>query len=325
MFYIFIIAIISSLIFGKIALPILKRRKIKQFEREEGPESHLGKLGTPTMGGIFVILAIAFTYLLAWIFQIPVFLENIDSISILMFLSLAFGLIGFIDDFFKVEKKSVDGISPKQKMVLLTLISILFIILELFTFNNPTLITIPFINTTVSMNILIYVILSILVIISTPNAVNLTDGVDGLASSVGASILFYFFIISIIDQRYDVAIFSSIIMGAFLGFLKYNWHKAKVFMGDTGSFFLGGTIALIAIALGRPLDLLFVAIIPVIETLSVILQIFYFKKTGGKRLFKMTPYHHHLELSGWKEETVVLVFTAITLLIGAILILFKIY
>lgn len=325
MFYAFLIAIISSLIFGKIVIPTLKRRKVKQAEREDGPESHLGKLGTPTMGGIFVILAIIFTYLLAWILQIPIFLENIYSITILMIFSLAFGLIGFVDDFFKVEKKSADGISPKQKMLLLILISIIFVIVEVFTFKNPTLITIPFINMTVSLNILVYVILSVLVIISTPNAVNLTDGIDGLASSVGVGILLYFTALAIIDQRYDIAIFSSIVLGGFLGFLPYNWYKAKVFMGDTGSFFLGGAIALIAIALGKPLHLLFIAIIPVIETLSVILQVVYFKKTCGKRLFKMSPYHHHLELSGWKEETVVLVFTAITLVIGVVLLLFKVY
>ncbi len=324
MIYIFLIAILSSLILGKIIIPVLQNRKIRQAEREEGPETHFKKAGTPTMGGIFVIFAIIITSILAWILRVPIFVDNLRSIIIFVIFSLAFGLIGFIDDFFKVEKKTTDGLSAKSKMLLLILISIIFVIVEFIIFKNPTLITIPFFEIKISINLLIYIVLSILVILATPNAVNLTDGIDGLASSVGIAILFYFFIASFLDQKFDIAIFTLMVMGAYLGFLVYNWHKAKVFMGDTGSFFLGGVIALVAIALGKPLYLFFIAIIPVIETISVIIQVLYFKKTGGKRVFKMTPYHHHLELSGWKEESIVLVFTAVTCISGIILILFKI-
>lgn len=324
MIYIFVISILSSLVLGKIIIPILKNRKIRQSEREDGPESHFKKVGTPTMGGLFVMLAIIVTYVIGLVFQIPVFINNISSITTLVVFSLIFGVIGFIDDYFKVEQNSTDGLSAKSKMLFLIFLSLLFIIVEVFLLNNPTTIMIPFLELKVSVNILVYVGLSVMVILSTPNAINLTDGIDGLASSVGTAILFYFFILSILNQRYDVAVFSLMAMGSYLGFLVYNWHKAKVFMGDTGSFFLGGIIALIAIALGKPIHLLLIAVIPVIETLSVIIQVIYFKSTGGKRVFKMTPYHHHLELSGWKEETIVAVFTAITCVVGAILILFKV-
>lgn len=329
MIKIFLTALISSLVFGRIMIPILKERKIRQAEREEGPQSHLKKIGTPTMGGLFIIFASIFTYILicvlGYLFKLPLLVDNIGSITTLLGFSLCFGLIGFIDDYFKVEKKTTDGLSAKSKMLLLILISLIFVIIEIFVLKNPTTIMIPFLQIRVSLNIIIYAILSILVILSTPNAINLTDGIDGLSTSVGSMILFYFFVVSILNQRYDVAIFTLIILGAYLGFLVYNWHKAKIFMGDTGSFFLGGVISLIAIALGEPVSLIFIAFIPVIETLSVIIQVTYFKKTGGKRVFKMTPYHHHLELSGWKEESIVLVFTAITSIIAIILLLFKIF
>lgn len=325
MIYVYLIATFSALILGQLFIPIFKKRRIRQAEREEGPESHFKKTGTPTMGGLFIIIAIIVTYIFAWIFKIPEFIDNVFSITILVVFSLAFGLIGFIDDFFKVEKKTTDGLSAKSKMLLLILLSIVFVIVEFFILKNPTLISIPIFEIKVSISFLTYIILSVLVILATPNALNLTDGIDGLASSVGIAILFYFFIVSIIDQKTDIAMFILIVMGGYSGFLVHNWHKAKVFMGDTGSFFLGGVIGLIAIVLGKPLYLFFIAIIPVIETLSVILQVLYFKKTGGKRIFKMTPYHHHLELSGWKEESIVLLFTAITLVVGFCLIIFKVY
>ena len=325
MFYFFLISVISSIILGGIFIPALKKRKVRQSERIEGPQSHLKKEGTPTMGGLFVILAIILTYVIAYIFKIEVFMENIKSALTLLIFSLFFAAIGFIDDYFKVEKKTTDGIRPKSKMLLLIAISVLFVVLEVFVLDTSIMVRIPFIEYSLSLNLVIYLILSVLVILSMPNAVNLTDGIDGLASSVGLAILFYFFIVSILNQRPDVAIFTLMTMGAYAGFLVYNWHKAKIFMGDTGSFFLGGLIGLIAIVLGEPLYLFFIAIIPLIETLSVIIQVLYFKKTGGKRVFKMTPYHHHLELSGWKEETIVLVFTAVTMLVGTILLLFKIF
>ncbi len=325
MFYFFLISVISSIILGGIFIPALKKRKVRQSERIEGPQSHLKKEGTPTMGGLFVILAIILTYVIAYIFKIEVFMENIKSALTLLIFSLFFAAIGFIDDYFKVEKKTTDGIRPKSKMLLLIAISVLFVVLEVFVLDTSMMVRIPFIEYSLSLNLVVYLILSVLVILSMPNAVNLTDGIDGLASSVGIAILFYFFIVSILNQRPDVAIFTLMTIGAYAGFLVYNWHKAKIFMGDTGSFFLGGLIGLIAIVLGEPLYLFFIAIIPLIETLSVIIQVLYFKKTGGKRVFKMTPYHHHLELSGWKEETIVLVFTAVTMLVGTILLLFKIF
>lgn len=216
MLKIFIISLVFSLIFGKIFIPILKKRKVRQAERDEGPKTHFEKEGTPTMGGIFIILAIIATYICIliskYIYNIPFFEENINSITMLLTFSLIFGLIGFIDDYLKVEKKNTDGLSAKAKMLLLTLISIIFVLIEVFILKNPTIITIPFLEIKISINIFVYIILSILVILSTPNAINLTDGIDGLATSVGSTILFYFFIVSIFIKRYDIAIFILIIL-----------------------------------------------------------------------------------------------------------------
>ena len=324
MIYILIISIAISLILGKVTISSFKKKQIKQTEREDGPESHFEKAGTPTMGGVFVISTVVLTYLILFIFKVPIFLENIASITTLMLFSLAFGLIGFYDDYLKVNQKGTEGLDAKGKMLALIFLSIVFVIVEVFLLNNPTTIIIPFLEIQIPLNIFVYIGLSIAVLLSTPNAINLTDGIDGLAASVGITILTYFALVALLDNRIDVAIFAILNIGAYLGFLVYNWHKAKIFMGDTGSFFLGGLIGLISIALGKPLYLFFIAVIPVIETLSVILQVAYFKKTGGKRIFKMTPYHHHLELSGWKEIHIVLVFSAITAVIGLALLLAKV-
>lgn len=324
MIYILIISIAISLILGKVTISSFKKKQIKQTEREDGPESHFEKAGTPTMGGVFVISTVVLTYLILFIFKVPIFLENIASITTLMLFSLAFGLIGFYDDYLKVNQKGTEGLDAKGKMLALIFLSIVFVIVEAFLLNNPTTIIVPFLEIQIPLNIFVYIGLSIAVLLSTPNAINLTDGIDGLAASVGITILTYFALVAFLDNRIDVAIFAILNIGAYLGFLVYNWHKAKIFMGDTGSFYLGGLIGLISIALGKPLYLIFIAIIPVIETLSVILQVVYFKKTGGKRIFKMTPYHHHLELSGWKEIHIVLVFSAITAVMGLALLLAKI-
>lgn len=317
-----LITCIISLLLGRKTIDILKQKGIGQVVRHEGPKKHWKKTGTPTMGGIFAILTVIIVYLGLYIFNVKVFTENIGTMLILLVFSLSFGFIGFLDDYLKIHKNNTDGLRPRYKMILLMIVSLIFVFLDKYHFSNAGLIAIPFTSIMVSVPLVVYFILCFLILISTTNAVNLTDGLDGLATSVGLSILTYFLVVAKMQSRYDIVLFILIIMGAFIGFLRYNWSKAKIFMGDTGSFFLGGVIALLAIALGKPLSLLFIAIVPVMETISVIIQVVYyhFKK---KRFFKMAPFHHHLELSGYNEKKIVFMFTIITLVMAVLLVVFE--
>lgn len=235
----------------------------------------------------------------------------------IMFVTLGFGIVGFIDDYKKVVLKNTDGLSPRAKMLGLSIISICYILLLVFVFKNGTDIYIPFLKQSITLPVWLYVIFSLIVILGTTNAVNLTDGVDGLSTGVTSIIITTLVIISIVWNIKETTVFGSIIIGSSLGFLLFNIHPAHVFMGDTGSLFLGGAIAGIALYMKIPLLLLIIAIVPIIETLSVILQVLYYKKTK-KRLFKMSPIHHHFELSGWKETTVVIVFCTVTLIASGI-------
>ena len=308
-------AFILTAILGKIIIPILKKLKVGQSERLDGPRAHLKKQGTPTMGGIMMIISIAVITLIYCIIDRN--LENIVPIVAVALASVGFGLIGFIDDFKKVVLKNTDGISPKLKMLGLLIISVMYTMFLINYSNLGTDIIIPFINYNLSLPIWIYIPFTILVMLSSTNAVNLTDGVDGLAGSVCAIMVTAISIIAVKLGYYSISIFGSIVVGCCLGFLIYNFYKAKVMMGDTGSLLLGGVIASMTIYMKLPLILLIVAIIPILETLSDILQVMYFRKTG-KRLFKMAPLHHHFELSGWRENKVVVVFSSITLIASII-------
>lgn len=303
-----------SVILSIIIIPILKKLKIGQSEREDGPETHLNKKGTITMGGIILIVTIL---LLSAFLYIDYSSEDINIATRLLpmiFVTIGFGIVGFIDDFKKVILHNTDGLSPKLKMLGLMIIAILYVVMLVFNFDNGTDIYIPFVKQYITLPLWLYIIFAVIVILAATNAVNLTDGIDGLSTSVTTIILTCLTVISIIWGVKETTIFGCIVIGAALGFLLFNLHPAQVFMGDTGSLLLGGAIAGIALYLKLPLLLLLIAIIPVLETLSVILQIFYFKKTGGKRLFKMAPIHHHLELSGWKENKIVSIFSLITLI-----------
>ena len=306
-----------TVILGIIIVPILRKLKVGQIERDDGPESHLKKQGTPTMGGIIIMLGIVIVTIVAYIYYRNVDIELAKNLLPILGLTIGFGVIGFIDDFKKLVLKNTKGLKPSLKMLGLLIISVAYIMYLIKGLNIGTETYIPILKQYINIPIYAYIPFSILVILATTNAVNLTDGIDGLASSVSAIILTCLTVIGIMFGQPEISVFGSIVIGAVLGFLMFNLHPAKVFMGDTGSLLLGGVISAIALYLKMPLLLLLIAIIPVIETISVIIQVVYFKKTG-KRVFKMTPIHHHFELSGWTENKVVVIFSVITLIVCVI-------
>ena len=315
---ILLITFAISVICGIITIPILKKLKIGQIERDDGPVSHLKKQGTPTMGGIIMIVAIIIATVGACIFfSVTNNQELIKRLIPLLIITIAFGMIGFIDDFKKLVLKNTDGLKPKYKMLGLLIIAVIYVLFLVYGFKLGTDTYIPIFKIYINIPVFLYIPLAVLVILSTTNAINLTDGVDGLASSVSCLIVTCLTVIGISNQMYEVSIFGSIVIGATLGFLIFNLHPAKVFMGDTGSLMLGGVISSIALYLKMPLLLVLIAIIPVLEALSDIIQVMYYKKTG-KRVFKMAPLHHHFELSGWKENKIVVVFSLITLIACAV-------
>ena len=313
-----IISFIVSIILGLIIIPILKKLKVGQIERDDGPASHLKKQGTPTMGGIIIIIAMIISSIIAYIYMNMVGLEDTArKIIPMMLLTIGFGAIGFIDDYKKLVLKNTEGLKPSYKMLGLLIISVSYVIYLIQGLNLGTETYIPILKTYIELPTVVYIPAAIVVILATTNAINLTDGIDGLSSSVSAIIITCLTVIGLMIGIGEVSVFGSIVIGATLGFLMFNLHPAKVFMGDTGSLLLGGVISGLALYLKMPLLLLIIALVPVIETLSVILQVAFFKKTG-KRIFKMAPLHHHFELSGWKENKVVIVFSIITLILCVI-------
>ena len=311
-----IISFILTATLGKIIIPILKKLKVGQSERLDGPRAHLKKQGTPTMGGIMMIISIIVITTTYCIID----LKDIVPIIAIALASIGFGIVGFIDDFKKVVLKNTEGLNPKLKMLGLLIISVIYTMFLINYANIGTEIIIPFINYNLLLPIWIYIPFTIFVMLAATNAVNLTDGVDGLAGSVSAIMITAISIIAIKMGYESISVFGAIVVGCCAGFLIYNFYKAKVMMGDTGSLLLGGVISSMTIYLKLPLILIIVAIIPVLETLSVIMQVLYFRKTG-KRLFRMSPLHHHFELSGWRENKVVAVFSLITIVASTIAIL----
>ena len=313
------VSFIVTVILAMVIIPILKRIKIGQIERDDGPESHLKKQGTPTMGGIIFMISIIICVTICYInLSMNGKIESAQNLLPILILTIGFGIVGFIDDFKKLVLHNTKGLTPKRKMIGLLLISIAYTLFIIKFASIGTETIIPFAKISINLPIYIYIPFAILVILGTTNAVNLTDGIDGLSSSVCAIITTCLTVIAMANNNIEITLFGSVVIGAILGFLMFNLHPAKVFMGDTGSLFLGGVISGIALYLKIPLLLLVIAIIPILETLSVILQVVYFKKTGGKRLFKMAPLHHHFELSGWSENKVVMIFAVITLLVCTI-------
>ena len=310
-----IISFIVAIILGFIIIPILKKLKVGQIERDDGPKSHLKKQGTPTMGGIIMIVTMIVVITGMYIYLIATGQNEVaNKILPLLLVSIGMGLIGFIDDFKKLVLKNTKGLKPSYKMLGLLIISVAYVVYLVYGIKIGTDTYIPIMKQYISMPVYLYIPFAIIVILATTNAINLTDGIDGLSSSVSAIIITCLTIIGILFGIEEIGIFGSVVVGAVLGFLMFNLHPAKVFMGDTGSLLLGGVISAIALYMKMPLLLIIIALVPVLETLSVIIQVAYFKKTGN-RIFKMAPLHHHFELSGWKESKVVIVFSAVTLVL----------
>ena len=310
-----IISFFVTVILGMIIIPILRKFKVGQIEREDGPKSHLKKQGTPTMGGIMMIISMILVVTGAYIFLSVTNQGDLaNNLLPVLLLTIGFGLIGFIDDFKKLVLKNTKGLKPSYKMLGLLIISVAYVVYLVYGLHIGTETYIPIMKEYVVIPVYLYIPFAIIVILGTTNAVNLTDGIDGLASSVSAIIITCLTIIGILFGSPEISVFGSCVVGSILGFLMFNLHPAKVFMGDTGSLLLGGVISAMALYLKMPLLLLVIALVPVIETLSVIIQVAYFKKTGN-RVFKMTPIHHHFELSGWKENKVVIVFSLVTLIL----------
>ena len=296
-----ILSIIFSLVSGPIAIPLLRKLKFGQNIREEGPESHLKKAGTPTMGGIlFILSSLIVMLILGYKFN--------DKAMIALYSLIAFGFIGFLDDLLKILKKQSEGLKPGQKMILLLIFSIALAIYGYYNLNTNLLI--PFTSFEIQL-VILYIPFVVIIYAATTNAVNLTDGLDGLATSVSILVLTFFTIVCFMMKETSLAVFCVVLIGGLIGFLKYNAYPAKIFMGDTGSLAIGGAISTVAIILEQPLLIIIVGGVYVFETLSVIIQVISFKLTG-KRVFKMAPVHHHFEKCGWSEIKIVTVFSLIT-------------
>lgn len=299
---------VLSIVLGRLIIPILKRLHAGQSIREDGPQSHLVKSGTPTIGGLIFLASVIITSLVTANFKL--------SVLMILFSTLAFGAVGFIDDYIKVVMKRNLGLRAYQKLLLQILVAVILIIYQYNSKEIGTDLYIPFLKDYRSIGFL-YIPFVIFVIVGTVNSVNLTDGLDGLSSSVTIICLIFFNFVAIKLQRYEIAGFCLALAGALMGFLHYNKFPAKVFMGDTGSLSLGGAISAIALLLNVPLILPIAGGIYFIETLSVIIQVISFK-TRGKRVFLMSPLHHHFEHKGWHEKKIVAVFSLVEVILCVI-------
>ncbi|MBS4879461.1 MAG: phospho-N-acetylmuramoyl-pentapeptide-transferase [Firmicutes bacterium] len=312
-----VVAFVISAVIGKFLVPALRRWKAGQSIKEDGPTWHMSKQGTPTMGGLMFILA---TIIVVLVFNGPAILSGDWTSVIVLVFALVFGAIGFLDDYAKIKKKENTGLTAGQKFLLQLAAAILFIVLlRKCGILSPNL-YVPFFGVELHLPWVVYLIFAVLVITGTVNAVNITDGLDGLSSSVTLPVCAFFaaaFGWAWVKWQQSgtagMAVFAAALFGGLVGFLVYNHYPAKVFMGDTGSLFLGGAVCGMAFALDMPLILILVGIIYIIETLSDIIQVTYFKATHGKRIFRMAPLHHHLEMGGWNEKKVVFVFASISL------------
>ena len=299
-------------VLGYFLLPVLRALKAGQSIREIGPTWHNNKAGTPLMGGLMFIFA-AIICLLA---NIPAMEEY--SVFYVLALGLCFGLVGFLDDFCKVKYKRDLGLTALQKAMLQMAVSAVYLYILYREGIMTTDVYVPFWNVTFYLHPVAYIFFAMFVMVGCVNAVNLTDGIDGLSSSVTIPVMVFFAAAAFAFKRLDLALLPACLVGGLIAYLFYNWHPAKVFMGDTGSLFLGGIVCGLAFALDMPLILILVGFVYIVETLSDIIQITYFKVTHGKRIFKMAPIHHHFEMCGWKEEKIVIVFAAVSAVMCAV-------
>ena len=294
----FLVGFIVSSVVGAFLVPFLRKIKAGQMIKEIGPSWHMSKSGTPTMGGLMFIAGVTAACLTAgW----SALAKGEYGHILCLLLALVFGAIGFLDDYEKLRHKQNLGLTAGKKFLLQLAASVVFILLMRSLGYISTELYIPFVNTTVSIPEPVYFILAAFIIVGTVNSVNLTDGVDGLATGTTIPVMLFFVVVTFCwgDSYTPMGVFASGLAGGLLGFLIYNFNPAKVFMGDTGSLFLGGAVAALAFAYDMPLILITLGIVYIIETLSDIIQVGYFKLSGGKRVFKMAPFHHHLEMGGW--------------------------
>ncbi len=307
-----IAALIAPMIIRK-----LRELKFGQKILEDGPTWHMNKQNTPTMGGVIFVAAMTLTILTT----LPAMIGNNDWRPLVMLgLSLVFGCIGLVDDWTKIKKKQNKGLTARQKLLLQIAAAALFLVIMRGMGYLSASLYIPFAGITLELPWLVYLVFSVVVIVGADNAVNLTDGIDGLCSSVTAIVAIFFSVVFLRDQN-GAAIFSLALAGGLIGFFLYNKNPARTFMGDTGSLFLGGAVCAMAFAYDMPLILAVIGLVYIVETLSVVLQVGYFKLTGGKRLFKMAPIHHHFEMCGWSEWKIVIVACCVTAALCALALL----
>ena len=307
-----LIAFVLSAAMGPLIIPVLRKLKMGQTERVEGVQSHLKKAGTPTMGGVIILLAVVITSV--------VYIRSYPQIIPILFMTLGFGLIGFLDDYLKVVMKRSDGLYPKQKMALQIVVTAIFAFYMVRYSTVSLAMLIPFTGGKYLDIGWLAIPVLFFAVIGTVNGVNFTDGLDGLASSVTVLVATFFTVVAM-GNKSGIEPITCAVVGALLGFLLFNVYPASVFMGDTGSLALGGFVASAAYMLQMPLFIIIVGLIYLIEVLSVMIQVAYFKKTGGKRFFKMAPIHHHFELCGWSETRVVAVFSIVTAILCLIALL----
>lgn len=306
---------VLTLLIGKFLIPELRKLKAGQEIRADGPAWHASKAGTPTMGGImFIIGAGAVVFVLGWREMLA---GEFAHLYVYLF-ALCFGLIGFVDDYRKVRQHQNEGLTARQKFVLQLLAAVVFLSLMRYEGLLTNRLYIPGVQVNITVNWILYLMFAAFVIVGTVNAVNLTDGIDGLACSVTFVVMVFFTAAAAMWRLTALALFPSALAGGLAAFFVYNHHPAKTFMGDTGSLFLGGAVAALAFATDMPLILIPVGIVYVAETVSDIIQVAYFKATHGKRFFKMAPVHHHLERCGWSETRIVAVFGTVTLIFCAL-------
>lgn len=309
------IAFLVAAINGIFLIPLLHKLKFGQEIREEGPKWHKAKSGTPTMGGfIFVIALLVAVIVGIFVFGIYKDAQLLKSVTVITLAAVGFGTIGFVDDYIKVILKRNLGLKAGQKFSLQFLVALLFGVWLVSGGIIDTTVNIPFFGVSAVLPYFVYIPFIILVMLAAVNSVNLTDGLDGLAGTITLVVSIFYCLISKRVESTAVVLISSALIGGLLGFLIYNKYPAKVFMGDTGSLFLGGAVAAMAIYMKDPLLLLLVGFVYVAEAMSVIIQVTWFKKTG-KRIFKMSPIHHHFEMCGWSEKKIVAVFSAVTALL----------
>lgn len=298
-----LISFAISVVLGPVIIPFLRRLKMGQTERTEGVQSHLKKAGTPTMGGVIFLIATAITALF--------YVGDYPKIIPVLFMTVGFGVVGFLDDYIKIVMKRSEGLNPLQKLIGQFVITGIFAYYIVTSPDIGTGMLIPFTGKYLQLPVWLFVPALFFIILGTDNGVNFTDGLDGLCTSVTILVATFFTIVAI-GENSGISPITGAVVGSLLGFLLFNVYPARVFMGDTGSLALGGFVASSAFMMQMPIFIAIVGLIYLVEVLSVIIQVTYFKKTGGKRFFKMAPIHHHFELCGWSETRVVGVFSIIT-------------